>query len=74
MDFKEATDTLLSHNVTAESIAAVLGVSRNTVLRARMDVSSPNARPAPPEWRRRLALLARQHSETLATLADQLDG
>lgn len=73
MDFREATDTLLAANVTAEVIADVLGVSRNTVLRARMDPSSPNTRPAPQGWERKLSALARQHSATLASLADQLD-
>lgn len=73
MDFREATDILLAANVTADLIASELGVARNTVLRARMDPSSPNSRPAPHGWQKRLALLARQHSATLDSLADSLE-
>lgn len=75
MDFKEFTDRLLAANVTAQDIADELGVSRNTVLRARMDDSSPNARSAPPNWEARLRALAAERAADLASLAnpDHLD-
>lgn len=67
VDFKTFTDDLLAQNITAQDIADHLGVSRNTILRARME--GRNARPAPPEWEPRLRELAKARSANLARLA-----
>lgn len=69
MDFKAFTDQLLAANVTAQTIADELGVSRNTVLRARMDVSSPNSRSAPPGWEDKLRALAAERAAELKKLS-----
>jgi orotate phosphoribosyltransferase-like protein len=71
MDFKEFTDRLLAANVTAQTIADELGVSRNTVLRARMDVSSPNARSAPTGWQDKLRRLAADRAGELERLSHE---
>jgi hypothetical protein len=67
VDFKAFTDQLLAANVTAQDIADVLGVSRNTVLRARME--GPNSRPAPPDWEPKLKGLAKERAAELERLA-----
>jgi hypothetical protein len=67
MSFKEFTDRLLAANVTAQDIADAIGVSKNTVLRARME--GPNARPAPPDWEPKLRDLAASRASDLSELA-----
>lgn len=67
MDFKAFTDELLAQNITAQDIADTLGVSRNTVLRARME--GPNSRPAPGEWKPKLQQLALARAAHLSELA-----
>lgn len=67
MDFKAFTDQLLAANVTAQDIADTLGVSRNTVLRARME--GENARPAPRDWEPKLKALAAERAKDLAKLS-----
>jgi hypothetical protein len=72
MDFKEATSKL-TDCPTLDDIARACDVARNTVLRARMDPNSPNARPAPAGWERTIARLARMRAKELARLADALE-
>lgn len=67
MNFKEFTDRLLAASVTAQDIADAIGVSKNTVLRARME--GPNARPAPPGWESKLRDLAASRAADLSELA-----
>lgn len=73
MTFKEATDQLIAHGVTLAEIAEAFDVATNTIARARMDPDSPNARPAPPNWREVLAPFARARTEGLAGLAANLE-
>lgn len=69
--FKEATDALFRF-VTADELASELGVSRNTIARARMDPDSPNVRPAPAGWQEAVKKLASAREAELADLRDAL--
>ena len=71
MDFKEATDRL-TECPTLEELAAELGVALNTIARARMDPSSPNARSAPPGWEKAVAKLAEKRGRESLKLANEL--
>jgi hypothetical protein len=72
MEFRKATDGLAGC-FSLDEIAAAMQMSGNTIRRARMDPSSPNARSAPPGWQKTLARLARIRARDLLRLADQLD-
>jgi hypothetical protein len=72
MDFKTATDRIAGC-YSLDEVAAALGVSGNTVRRARMDPASANARPAPEGWEAVIAKLARKRGGELVKLADQLE-
>lgn len=72
MTFKQATDALAGC-YSLDEIADALGVSANTVRRARMVAGNPNARPAPERWEPVLAKLARSRGGELAKLADELE-
>lgn len=67
MDFKAFTDRLFAANVTAQDVADALGVSRNTVLRARME--GGQTRPAPKDWESKLRALAAERAADLEALA-----
>lgn len=69
--FKDATDRLLGC-VTAEQLAAELGVSRNTIARARMSPEAKGYRPPPHGWEDAVERLAKAHSTQLSALAKQL--
>ena len=72
--FREATDRLL-RCVTAEQLAAELGVNRNTIARARMDPeTSPNYRPPPQGWEAAVVRLSRAQGTDLHSLAAALEG
>lgn len=71
MDFKTATDRL-TERVTAEEIAKAFDVARNTIARARLDPASSAYRSPPENWEMVLARLARERSEELKGLADEL--
>ncbi len=72
MRFRAATDRL-TESVTLAQLAAELGVAENTVLRARMDIDSPNARHAPEGWQGAVAKLAREHAARMLALAAELE-
>lgn len=72
MRFKAATDRLIE-SVTLAQLAADMGVAENTILRARMDHDSPNARHAPEGWEGAVAKLARDHAARLLELANALE-
>lgn len=55
-----------------DELAAELGVALNTVSRARMDPSSPNARTAPPGWEAAVAKLAERRGRESLKLANEL--
>lgn len=69
MDIKALTDELLAANITVQDMADACGVSRNTILRARMDPSNPNARTPQPEWEPKLRALAKQRGTKLVQIA-----
>jgi hypothetical protein len=71
MDFKTATDRL-TERITADDIAEVFQVARNTIARARLDRSNPGYRPPPEYWQPMLAQMAREWSRRFADLADEL--
>jgi hypothetical protein len=72
MDFKTATDRV-GGCITHGEIAEAAGVSIQTIRQARMDPESTSYRKPPPGWQGSLARLARQRSEELAALADELE-
>jgi len=72
MDFKRATDAIAGC-CSADEVAAALGVSTNTIRRARMDPDNRNARPAPAGWQQAVARLARQRAKELTRLAEALE-
>ncbi len=70
MEFKEATDPLTS-GISLADLATEMGVSLNSVLRARM--TGPNSRKPPEGWEKAVAKLAREHGHQLLRLANRLD-
>ena len=72
MDFKTSSDRLTACH-TFVRIAKELGVAENTVLRARMDPASANARSAPGGWESVIAKLARDRAGELVKLAEELE-
>lgn len=72
MDFKAATDAFAGC-FSLDEIGEALGVSGNTVRRARMDPKSSHSRSAPPGWEAALAKLAKAKGKELARLAEQLE-
>lgn len=64
----------LKRAVTDDEIAAVTGVSTNTIRRTRADSSTRNYRPPPGGWKAALARLARERAVDLHKLAEELDG
>lgn len=72
MDFKDATDQI-AIAVTHNDIARAAGASVQTVRQARLDPANRAHRPAPSDWRRALADLARARSDELLRLADTLE-
>jgi hypothetical protein len=73
MDFKTATDRLSAAKITADDIASVFGVVRNTIARARLDPSSPAYRSPPENWQPVLARLARERIRELSKIADEIE-
>lgn len=73
MDFREATGKLTEAGYTLAEIAAEIGVSENTVARARMDPNSDNHRPPPPGWREAVLRLSRRRAGQLRDVADRLE-
>lgn len=65
MDFKKATDLL---SVSLNQIATVVGKTYATVLAYRTGDRAP-----PPEVNAQLAAFMREHADTLARAADELD-
>lgn len=60
--------------LNAPQLAALSGVKLNTIRAIlKPPASKSSRRRIHPETRRKLAAALRQHSATLATLADQLD-
>jgi hypothetical protein len=72
VDYKRATDRLFER-ITAEDLAAELGVSQNAVARARLDPATRGYRPSPTGWERGAARLARERIHQLEALIGALD-
>ena len=72
VDYKEATDWLFER-ITAEDLAAELGVSQNTVARARLDPDTRGYRPPPAGWKQSAARLAGQRAADLLRLQQDLE-
>jgi transcriptional regulator with XRE-family HTH domain len=68
MEFKEATDQL--SGISLADLAGRMGVSLNSVLRARM--TGPNSRKPPEGWEEAVAKLARERARQLLDLANEL--
>ena len=62
----------LAEGVTVAEQAAAVGVSENTIFRARMAPDSPNARPEPKGWQLPLAQVAEERARYFADLAARL--
>lgn len=73
MEFKTATDRAAAACITLRDVAEACDVSLNTIDRARLAASSPNARPAPAGWQAAVAGLARARGTELLRLADELE-
>jgi len=71
MDFKKATEELMD-GMTREQIAEALGVSEATVRQARLDESAKAHRNPPGGWEAKVAKLAKQRADRLASLAERL--
>lgn len=72
MDYKRATDRLFER-ITAEDLAAELGVSRNSIARARLDPTTRGYRPPPADWKRGAARLAGEQAARLLQLQRELE-
>lgn len=72
MDYKEATDRLFER-ITAEDLAAELGVSPNAIARARLDPTTRGFRPPPGNWQGAVARLAGERAAALLQLKQQLE-
>jgi hypothetical protein len=67
--FKEATDAL---RLSAPELAALFGLSVQTVRQMRMDPGNPGFRSPPDGWERKLAPLAEERGSALRELAEEL--
>ena len=72
MDFRAATDQLFAR-VTAADLAETIGVTQNSVARARVDSGSTAHRSPPPGWAGGVARLARERAAELLRLAEALE-
>jgi hypothetical protein len=72
MDYKRATDRLFDR-ITAEDLAAELGVSPNSIARARLDPATRGYRPPPAGWERGAARLAGEQAARLLRLQEELE-
>lgn len=72
MDYKEATDRLFKR-ITAADLAEELGVSQNTVARARLDPTTRDYRPPPSGWESALVKIANRRIEELRNLRSQIE-
>lgn len=71
VDYKEATGRLFER-ITAADLARELGVSPNSVARARLDPATRDYRPPPAGWEDAVARLAAKHAEQLIGLKHEL--
>jgi hypothetical protein len=71
MEFIEAMERL-KRAVTDDEIAAAVGVSANTIRRARADPSTRNYRPPPRGWEAVIGRLAAKRAEELLSLQHEL--
>ena len=72
MDFKDATDILISTPpMTLGRMAEVFGKEMHTIARARME--GANSRRPPAGWQPVLARLAREHAQVLRDHANELE-
>jgi hypothetical protein len=72
VDYREATDRLFER-ITAEDLAAELGVSQNAIARARLDPATRGYRPPPTGWARGAARLAGERAAELLRLKQELE-
>jgi hypothetical protein len=72
VDYKEATDRLFER-ITADDLAAELGVSQNAIARPRLDPATRGYRPPPAGWEFGAARLAGQRAEELLKLKQELE-
>jgi hypothetical protein len=71
MDFKKATDVLLSR-VTHEALANELGVSVPAIRQARLSTSAQAYRTPPRDWERAVKALAQRQITQYQKLIAQL--
>jgi hypothetical protein len=72
LEYKEATDRLLERITTAD-LASELGVSQNTIARARLDPATRDFRPPPSGWQEAVGRLADDRASRLLKLKEALD-
>jgi hypothetical protein len=72
MDFKEATSQAIELGITLDEMADLMGVSRATLVAARVEVSKPNYRKPPSNWAPALRHILQSHSAALLALANRL--
>lgn len=72
MDYKEATDRLFER-ITAEDLAAELGISQNAIARARLDPATRGYRPPPDGWKVAVARMAGQRANEFIQLQRELE-
>lgn len=70
MTFKQATDLMLAWGFSAEVLGEAVGVSANTILRARR--SSGQIRPPPRGWQAAFRGLVTRRSEVFDIFASDL--
>jgi hypothetical protein len=71
VDYKEATDRLFER-ITAEDLAAELGLSQNAIARARLDPATRGYRPPPAAWEAAVAKVAERRGRDLLDLSREL--
>jgi len=70
MTFEEAMDRMAALGVSATDYAAAVGVSLNSISRARM--ITENRRPPPREWRSVAHRIVSERAAALSSLASEL--
>ena len=70
MTFKEATDLMLAWGFSAEVLGLAVGVSANTILRARR--STGQTRPPPRGWQAAFRTLVTMRCDVLMIFAGDL--
>jgi hypothetical protein len=72
LDFRKATDELLSACISHQELADALGVSVPSVRQARLDSDAKAHRSAPEGWEKAVRKLAEDRAARLGRLAGRL--